>query len=419
MKSKQTSLLLALLAVSTLLLTAPLRGQKQSTASGASTDSVEADLARGHENLNNHRYQQAEAEFRAALAINPHLTVRARFPLAVTLFALQKRDEARREFEAIRSETGDDPNVNYYLGRLDLTDGNLDSAIRNLALAAVRPPFPDTAYYLGDAYLKKRNFDSAEKWLKKAAELAPQDFRIQERLGLLYRAMGRSEKAEKAFALSSKLREQDASANQLGLQCDHSLDTEPLERAREVCQRLLDPADLGDLLTLGMLYGQHHDFQDALEPFRLAAGIDPDSYEVSFNLGLTYFRLRRYAESRAPLQRAAALRPDDFEVNALLGSALYALGDDASAYAILDRANRLDPQNADVSRFLFNTALSLADRSLQKHDTLGARKYLLRATEVRPDDPRPHQQLAELYEASGDRNQARREREQAARLMPH
>lgn len=419
MKSKHRSLLLALLAVSSLLLTAPARGQERSSASGASSDTVEAALARGQEDLNNHRYQQAEAEFRAALALDPHLTVRARFPLAVTLFALQDHDEARKQFEMIRSQTGDDPNVNYYLGRLDLADGSLDSAIRNLALAAARPPFPDTAYYLGDAYLKKHDFGSAEKWLKKAAELAPQDFRIQERLGLLYRAMGRSEEAEKAFALSSKLREQDASANQLGLQCDHSLDTEPLERAREVCQRLLDPADLGDLLTLGMLYGQHHDFEDALQPFRLAAGIDPDSYEVSFNLGLTYFRLRRYAESRAPLQRAAALRPDDFEVNALLGSTLYALGQDASAYSILDHANRLNPQNLDVARFLFNTALSLADRSRQKHDAVGARKYLLRATEVRPDNPRPHRQLAELYEANGDREHARREREQAARLMPH
>jgi tetratricopeptide (TPR) repeat protein len=419
MKSKQTLLPSILCAALALPLVARARSQDQPHLSGRSTDSVEEHLARGHQDLNNHRYEQAEAEFRAALAIDPHLTVRARFPLAVALFALQDRDEARRQFETIRSETGDDPNLSYYLGRLDLTDGKFDSAIRNLTLATSRPPFPDTAFYLGDAYLKKREFDSAEEWLEKAAQLAPDDFRVPERLGLLYQAMGRNEDAQRAFALSSKLRQQDTSASEIGLECDHSLQTEPTEQARQVCQKLYNPADLGDLLTLGMLYGEHKDYTDALEPLRLAVKLDPDSYEASYNLSLTYFRLHRYAESRAPLERAAALRPDAFEVNALLGSALYALGDDAAAYSILDRANRLDPQNPDVSRFLFNTALGLANRSLQRHDSASARKYLLRAAEVRPDDPQPHRELAEIYAASGDSEQAQREREQAARLASH
>lgn len=419
MKSKRTLLAPILYVALALPLAALAQSQERLGANPASVDSVETHLARGHEDLNNHRYEQAEAEFRVALALDPRLTVRARFPLAVTLFALQDHDEARQQFETIRAETGDDPNLNYYLGRLDLADGKIDSAVRNLTLAASHPPFPDTAYYLGDAYLKKREFDSAEKWLKKAAELAPDDFRVEERLGLLYRGMGRKEDAQKAFDLSSKLRQQDASASQVGLDCDRSLQTESLEQARRVCQKLNNPSALGDLLTLGMLYGQHRDYADALEPFRLAVGLDPDSYEASYNLGLTYFRLHRYVDSRAQLERAAALRPDIFEVNALLGSALYALGDDASAYGILDRANRLSPQNADVSRFLFNTAMGLANRSLQRHDTAGARKYLLRAAEVRPDDPQPHRQLAEIYAASGDREQAQREREQAARLASH
>src|SRR5438094_826428 len=160
-------------------------------------DSPEGHLARGHEALKNNRYQEAEREFRAALALDPRLTARARFPLAVTLFNLQEREEARKQLEAVRSETGDDPNVNYYLGRLDLMEGKVDSPLRNLTLAASKPPFPDVAYYLGYAYLKKGNFDSAEKWLEKAAALAPRDARVEQRLGLLYRAMGRQEEPEK------------------------------------------------------------------------------------------------------------------------------------------------------------------------------------------------------------------------------
>src|SRR5215469_3214224 len=111
-KASLPNLLIALL----LLPTVGAQSRGQSATSPTATETVEAHLARGHADLNNHRYENAEAEFQAALAIDPKLTVRARFPLAVALFALQDRDEARKQFETIRSETGDDPNLSYYLG---------------------------------------------------------------------------------------------------------------------------------------------------------------------------------------------------------------------------------------------------------------------------------------------------------------
>jgi len=414
--SRGPAILSAVLLLSLEVLTP---GQEPSFRAPSAADSPEIHLARGHDDLNHNRYEQAATEFRAALALDPRLTVRARFPLAVTLFALQDRDEARKQFEMIRSETGDDPNLSYYLGRLDFSEGKFDSAIRNLTLAAVRQPFPDTHYYLGYAYLKKRDLDSAEKWLKKAAELAPRDFRVQERLGLLYQAMDRKEEAQKAFARSTELHQQDVAANEDALACGHSLDTKPLAQARSTCERLFDPNDLGKLVTLGTLYGDHRNYEDAVEPFRLAAGLDPDSYEMQYNLGLTYFRLKRYADARGPLEQAVALRPDLFEVNAPLGAALYALGNDDAAYPVLDHAHRLNPQNADVSRLLCQTALNLASRSVKKRETTQARQYLLRAAECRPGDPETYRRLADLDDSTGDHAEAQREREQADRLSPH
>jgi tetratricopeptide (TPR) repeat protein len=384
--------------------------------SSALDNTVEVHLARGHEAFMDHRLQLAEREFRAALALNPQLTVQARFPLAVILFELRDRDEARKQFEAVRSRTGDDPNVNYYLGRLDLMGGNIPSAIHNLTLAASKPPFPDTAYYLGFAYLKQKDYGAAQEWLKKAAELAPRDTRVQEHLGLLYLAMGRKDEAKKAFALASELHQQDVTATEDALNCGRALDTEPLEQARSACQKLMNPNDLGSLVSLGILYGQHHDYEDAMLPFRLAVGLDPDSYEMQYNLGLTLFRLKRYQEACGPLEKAVALRPDVFEVNAPLGAALYALGDDAAAYRVLDHANRLNPQNADVAMLLSKAALNLAAQSIQAHHPEKARIYLERAVEARPDDPVPHLRLAEVYDSSGDHPAAQREREQAERL---
>lgn len=394
-------------------------GQGEAPATKPSVDTPEVHLARGHDDFKNTRYQDAIREFRAALALDPTLVVQARFPLAVAFFILRDVVNARKEFELVRTRTGDDPNLYYYLGRLDLMEGKLDSAIRNLTLASSKPPFPDTALYLGYTYLKKGDFYSAEKWLKVAANLAPRDARVQLRMGNLYQAMGRKDEAEKAFALSTELHQQDVVATQQALDCQQSLAVKPLLQAREVCQKLLDSEDVGKLVSLGTLYGQHGDYTDAVEPFRLAVEADPDSYEMQYNLGLTYFRLKRYAEARGPLEKAVALRPDVFEVNAPLGAVLYALRDDLAAFRVLDHAHRLNPKNADVSRLLCNVALSLARTSLEKKNTLQAREYLLKAAEARPDDPKPHRRLAEIYESSGENAEAQRERELVERLSAH
>lgn len=394
-------------------------GQSKPAVAKDLENTPEVHLARAHDDFNQHRLREAEREFRAALALNPKLTAQARFPLAVVLFELQDRDEARKQFEEVRAVAGDDPDVTYYLGRLDLMEGKLESAIHNLTIAVSHPPFPDAPYYLGYADLKKKDYRQAARWLNRAAQLAPRDARVHEHLGLLYLAMGWKAKAKDAFALASRLRQQDILATQEALNCGRSLDTEPLEAARKVCRKLLDPNDLGSLVSLGVLYGQHHDYAEAVTPFQMAVALDPDSYEMQYNLGLTFFRLRRYREACGPLEKAVALRPDIFEVNAPLGAALFALGEDARAYRVLDHANRLNPQNSDVARLLSRAAMNLAAESGRSGDLDHARAYLMRAIEADPENPGPHRRLAAIYAASGNRTAAAQETTKANLLTAH
>src|SRR5260370_42620874 len=108
---------------------------------------------------------------------------------------MKKPDEVRREFEAVRREAGDHPNISYYFGRLDLDELHFENAIRNLNQAIAQPPFPDTAYHLGFAYFKQCDLAAAEKWLKEAAQSIPPDARIQYQLGLVYRKQRRAQVA--------------------------------------------------------------------------------------------------------------------------------------------------------------------------------------------------------------------------------
>ena len=150
-------------------------GQTTPAAPLSQSDNVQAHLGKGYEALKQDRYDVAVEEFRAALALDPSLVLRAQFPLAVALFEQHKSTEARKEFEAVRRETGDHPNVLYYLGRLDLETRDFAGSVKNLSQAMAKPPFPDTAYYLGFAYFKQDDLPNAEKWLKEAAQLNPLD----------------------------------------------------------------------------------------------------------------------------------------------------------------------------------------------------------------------------------------------------
>ncbi len=188
------------------------KSQTKTAAQSAPADSLDAHLGRAYDALKEDRYEVAAAEFRAALKLDPKLNLRARFPLAVALFEMKKPQEARQEFEAVRREAGDHPNISYYLGRLDLEELHFENAIRNLNQAIAQPPFPDTAYYLGFAYFKQGDLAAAEKWLKEAAQSIPRDARVQYQLGVVYRKQGREQEARQAIALSGEQRQRDSSS---------------------------------------------------------------------------------------------------------------------------------------------------------------------------------------------------------------
>jgi Tfp pilus assembly protein PilF len=63
-------------------------------------DTAEPHLGKGYDALKQDRYEVAAEEFRAALAIDPSLVLRAQFPLAVALFEQHRSADARHEFEA-------------------------------------------------------------------------------------------------------------------------------------------------------------------------------------------------------------------------------------------------------------------------------------------------------------------------------
>jgi tetratricopeptide (TPR) repeat protein len=388
-----------------------------SQSASSPQDSPDAHLGRAYDALKEDRYEVAAAEFRAALELDPKLTLRARFPLAVALFEMKKPDEARQEFEAVRLEVGNHPNISYYLGRIDLDKLRYESAIQNLNQAITTPPFPDTAYYLGFAYFKQGDLTAAEKWLKDAAQSTPNDTRVQYQLGLVYRKQGREQEAKEAMALSGEQRQQNSSEAQLRFECAKKLDQGPREEAHTVCQQLYDPNDAERLTRLGTIYGQHGDAEAALEPLRRAAELAPQSPQMQYNLALAYYQLNQFEEARKPLSTAVVRWPDISQLAALYGAVLSKLGEDIPAYRELQHAHELNAQDQATADLLYLSTLALARKAQSARQYPEALRYFQEAAKMKPQEPAPHRGLADIYKLVGKQQQANTEQMEADRLM--
>jgi Flp pilus assembly protein TadD len=363
----------------------------QSTSSGPAT----AHIGKGYELVQDDRFAEAAEEFRAALAIDAG-AVNARYQLAICLFAQGEYVASRREFERLRAKTKNEPNVAYYLARIDLLTGDAPAAIRRLAPLMANPPFSDAAFYLGSAYLATGDLDEAVRCLRKAAQSDPHDFRSHYRLARALQQKGLHKEAEQQYALSTQMREHYNEAARQSVACVRAMRTESDGSARDVCNHLFDPNDPDKLTTLGMLYGENGKYQEALEPLERAAKLDPESFEVYHNLGLTYFRLRRFRDARVPLEKAVSLRPDFFGSNALLGATLYSLKDDPSAYQVLEFAHRLKPDDADTTELLFRVSVILGNESAAAADYAASLKFLSTAAGLRPGAAEIERRIAEI-----------------------
>jgi len=385
-------------------------------AAAASTGTAEAHLAKGYDALKQDRYTVAVDEFRAALALDPKLLLRARFPLAVALFELHKFEDARQELDQVRQAVGDHPNVMYYLGRVDLEEHKFDAAIRDLSQAAVKPPFPDTAYYLGFAYFKNGDLAAAEEWLNKAEAATPHDSRVPYQLGFVYRQQGRQQESAKAFALSAQLRQRDADEARIQSECVQKLDQGLREQAHAVCNQLYDDNDAERLTELGTLYGQHGDSEAALKPLLRAAELSPQSPQMQFNLAMVYFQLNRFQAARAPLQTALQRWPDLFQLNALYGAVLLKLGEELPAYQALRHAHELNPSDSGTVDLLYAASLSLGRKAQAGGRFSDALRYYGEAAGLRPAEPAPHREMGKIYTLTGRRAEAKAEEEAAGRL---
>ena len=334
----------AVLAACVFVLLAPRGAAAQAPAQGDAA----AHVGKAVRLMEGRLFSEAAAEFEQALAVDPNNDV-VRIQYATCLFAQERNEEARKQFEIERQRLGDRPGLNYYLGRLDLRASDFTSAIKKLAPLQSDPALAEVSLYLGEAYMSAGQPARALECLERAARDNPRDPQVHYRLGRAFSMAGRTDDANREYKRYRDWLESRRVAEQYGRECKEALRTTPIAQARSVCQRIAAPDDPRRLILLAQLYSDNGAFSDAVEPLRQAVKLDPESFDAWNSLGLSLFWLKHYQEALPPLRKAASLNPQFFSTLTMLASTLHALGDDAAALPVLERAHNLNPEDAQVT----------------------------------------------------------------------
>lgn len=310
-----------------------------------------AHLGAGLKQFDLERYSEAAKEFELALRLDPSLND-ARYHLGVSLFNSHRYPQARQQFEVLVPLGYRSDWVTYYLARLDLVDGRLDSAIAQFESLRRSEPLQDELYYLGSAYMKKGEVEKAVPILQRAVEFNPRDFRAHEHLARAYVKAGRPQEAEREFAETSRLHDYYLQGKQELDACRAQLSTGHADQAWASCGSVLETDDIDKLVAAGMLFGEFGHYHRAMQLFEKALALDPESSEINFDMGLTYFRIKDCRQARKYLEAATRFRPNFFEAVALYGTVLYVLREDAAALDALRRAHQLRPNDPAVTKLL-------------------------------------------------------------------
>jgi Tfp pilus assembly protein PilF len=200
------------------------------------------------------------------------------------------------------------------------------------------------------------------------------------------------------------------------------------------------------IIALGTLtWYQAQIWRDTETLWRHAAQSDPDCSICHINIGYFYYRQNLFTLARDECELALRLRPDRIWVHGNLGLILQALGDPeaairhlnialarypddpgvltniggvlneqkryAEAMPYLERANRIDPSFVPG---LVTRGNALAETGQPE----AALSYLLRARDLKPDEPLVYFNLVRTYLAAGRTDEARKEYAALAKLDP-
>ena len=169
-----------------------------------------------------------------------------------------------------------------------------------------------------------------------------------------------------------------------------------------------------DFMTVASDYVLLGDYVDAGKWFTEATQERPDDADAWYLLGRTEYNESDFPKAIASFERALALRPTYIEAENNLGLAFQNINQADKAKAAFQTAIAWQGDHPADSQPFLNLGKLLAESSQFDQALL----YLAKAVALSPDNPRVHEELAHVYEATNDLPKAQSELEQAIAKAP-
>jgi tetratricopeptide (TPR) repeat protein len=257
-------------------------------------------------------------------------------------------------------------------------------------------PFSDALYYLGVAHFKQGKFSEALNALTRAAADNPRDYRVHQFLARVYQKLGQTQKAEQAFAETQRLHDYYLQGSVAIAACRSLLLTGRSGEAWEKCQPMLETDDVDKLVGLGILFGKSGEYGHAVEIWKRAVVLDPDSSEINYNLALTAYHVKNLLQARQSAATAVQLRPDFFEANMLYGTVLYLTAQDNEAIRVLTHAHELRPDDTEARKLLAHQLMISSETLVKRKDLRKAIELLEQAAGLTPESQDVVDRLAQV-----------------------
>jgi tetratricopeptide (TPR) repeat protein len=298
-------------------------------------------------------YAAAVAPLQKLLAEQPGFAD-AHFQLAYALSALNRRDEARTEYERAVSL---DPKL--FEGWLDLGLLLLDSdpavAVAPFDRAvALQPAQSRPRFFLGYARERAGDLAGAAAAYEGAEKLDPRDYEVAFAYGRTLLLLKRAVQAEGKFRRALDIKPDSAPAR-LGLANCLAAQEKPEAAAAFSSYLELRPDDRAARLDLARLLFNQKDFTGALAALDAAESGQPASADGLKLRAEVLVAQSRWDDALGIMQRILTLEPRDPTLRVRLGRVYLRKRDYASAERELKTALTLDPQSADVLRELSAT----------------------------------------------------------------
>jgi tetratricopeptide (TPR) repeat protein len=187
-----------------------LAGESMLALSLAAPDSAQMHQLLAHEDSRQGNTNGAIAQYRKAIAVNPHLPG-VHFELAELLHTSTDeavKREAEQEYRAALLENPQDEKAILRLAELDAQKGNREQSYQEYTKAvALQPADADAKLGLAKTLIEINQSDKALPLLEEAVQLEPTNATAHYRLATLYRKMGRADDAKREMELYKKFKE--------------------------------------------------------------------------------------------------------------------------------------------------------------------------------------------------------------------